>query len=252
LRVANRSSRSLAPRRRRQNRSDQGFHLIPNGRVTFNLDVRFHEDLVVPRIPSAFEGACFVVKSEVPEYPSACCIGGANVVVSAKKSLRLIKVGGLRHVGGDSCVIAAAPGDTIHLQGEEHGDAIFFERTRQIDRFRGAPAMPVNDDSGILLLFHSQRSIMVCVQKSQDFPLGNFPMTVFKSLNIHSGGILLAQTRCELNLAVDRIIVRDEPAEEPDDDGWRFSGILVRGNRGQRNILARGENGRKEANTNAS
>ena len=111
--------------------------------------------------------------------------------------------------------------------------------------------MPVNDDSGILLLFHSQGSIMVCVQKSQDFPLGNLPMMVFKSLNIYSGGILRAQTGCELNFAVDWIIVRDEPAEEPDDDGWRFCGILVRGNRVRGNILARGENGQKEANTNA-
>src|SRR3977135_1350953 len=112
--------------------------------------------------------------------------------------------------------------------------------------------MPVNDDLGILLLFHRYCSIVVCVQKFQDFPLGNFPMTVFKSLNIYSGWILLAQTRCELNLAVDRIIVRDDPAEEPDDDGWRFSGILVRGSRVQGNILARGEDGQKEADTNAS
>jgi hypothetical protein len=77
-------------------------------------------------------------------------------------------------------------------------------------------------------------------------------MMVFKCLNIYSGGILLAQTRSELNFAVDRIIMRDEPAEEPDDDGWRFSGTLVRGNRVRGNILASGENARHEANTNAS
>src|SRR5258705_13102076 len=110
--------------------------------------------------------------------------------------------------------------------------------------------MPVNDDLGILLLFRCYCSIVVCVQKFQDFPLGNLPMMVFKSLNIYSGGILSAQTGCELNFAVDRIIVCDEPAEEPDDDGWRVCGILGRGNRVRRNILARGENGRKEANTN--
>src|SRR6267142_5160163 len=92
---------------------------------------------------------------------------------------------------------------------------------------------------------------MVRVQKFQDFPLGNLPMMVFKSLHIYFRWILLAQTRCELNLAVDRIIVCDEPAEEPDDDGWRFCGILVPGNRVRGNILARGENGQKEANTNA-
>src|SRR6266404_5450270 len=75
---------------------------------------------------------------------------------------------------------------------------------------------------------------------------------VFKSLNIYSGGILRAQTGCELNFAVDRIIVCDKAAEEPDDDGRRFCGILVRGSRVQGNILARGEDGQKEANTNTS
>src|SRR6267378_3461765 len=93
---------------------------------------------------------------------------------------------------------------------------------------------------------------MVCVQKFQDFPLGNLPMMVFKSLHIYFRWILLAQSRCELNFTVDRIIVRDETAEEPDDDGRRFWGTFVRGNGVRGNILARGENGRKEANTNAS
>jgi len=69
--------------------------------------VWLHEDKVVPRILGAFEGACFVVKSEVSNDPRACWIGGANVVVAAEKSMRLIKVGGLGHIGGDNCVIAA-------------------------------------------------------------------------------------------------------------------------------------------------
>src|SRR3981189_1336505 len=112
--------------------------------------------------------------------------------------------------------------------------------------------MPVNDDLGILLFCRCYYSVVGCVQKFQDFPFGSPPMMVFKSLNIYSCGILRAQTGCELNFAVDWIIVRDEPAEEPDDDGWRFCGILVRGNRVRGNILARGENGRKEAHTNAS
>src|SRR5882672_8597684 len=93
---------------------------------------------------------------------------------------------------------------------------------------------------------------MVRVQKFQDFPLGNLPMMVLKSLHIYFRWILLAQSRCELNFTVDRIIVRDETTEEPDDDGRRFCGTLVRGNRVRGDILGRGENGRKEANTNAS
>ena len=69
---------------------------------------------------------------------------------------------------------------------------------------------------------------MICVQKCQNFPVGSLPAITLKCLHIHARGVLLAQTRCELNLAMDRIVVRDEPADEPDDDGRRFCGSLVR------------------------
>ena len=65
-------------------------------------------------------------------------------------------------------------------------------------------------------------------------------------------GVLLAQTRCYLNLAMDRIIVRDEPADEPDDDGRRFCGSRVPRDRASQNDLARGENGRKKEGINGT
>lgn len=102
-----------------------------------------HEDMVVPGILRTSERACFVVKFEISNDSGACGIGRANVVVAVEKSVGLIKVGGLGHIGGDDCVVHLALGDAVHLNRKEHGDAILFEHARQSDGFRGAPAMPV-------------------------------------------------------------------------------------------------------------
>src|ERR1700682_2335834 len=93
---------------------------------------------------------------------------------------------------------------------------------------------------------------MVRVQQFPDFLLGFLPAIALKGFHIYSRGILLAQARCELNLAVNRIVVRDETPDEPDDDGWRFCGSLVRSDSMRGTGLARGANGRKEKDTNAN
>jgi hypothetical protein len=92
---------------------------------------------------------------------------------------------------------------------------------------------------------------MVCVQKFQDFLLG-FPSAIaLKGLHIYSLGILLAQARRELDLAMHEIIVRYESADEPDDDGRPFCGSLVRWYKVRRIGLVRAEYGCKEdINTN--
>ena len=69
---------------------------------------------------------------------------------------------------------------------------------------------------------------MVRVQELQNFLLGFFSAIAFKCFHIHARGVFLAQTRRELYLAMDGIIVRDEPADEPDDDGRRFCGRFLR------------------------
>jgi hypothetical protein len=40
--------------------------------------------------------------------------------------------------------------------------------------------------------------------------------------------MFLAQSRSEINLAMDTVIKRDEPADESNDDGRRFFGSLSR------------------------
>src|SRR6266566_9854873 len=93
---------------------------------------------------------------------------------------------------------------------------------------------------------------MVCVQKFHDFLLDFLPAIALKGPRIYAGGVLLAQTRSELSFAMDRIIMRDEPADEPDNDGRRFCGSLVRRDTVRENDLARGKNGLKEGITNAN
>jgi hypothetical protein len=77
-------------------------------------------------------------------------------------------------------------------------------------------------------------------------------MITFESLHIRASGILLAQTRGELNFAVDKIIVCNEPSHEPDYDGRRFCGGFLcreRLSRDDRNI---GQNHRQDENINAN
>jgi len=78
-----------------------------------------------------------------------------DVVVPAKESVRLIKIGGLGDIGGNRDVISAGCAGAVYLNSEQHRDAILFQCARQIDCFRPAPAMSVNNNSGILLLFGS-------------------------------------------------------------------------------------------------
>jgi hypothetical protein len=56
-------------------------------------------------------------------------------------------------------------GDTIHLNGEKHRDALFFQGRRQNKGLRAAPAMPANNDPIIFFLFRLETPTMVGVQE---------------------------------------------------------------------------------------
>src|SRR5208337_3908785 len=71
---------------------------------------------------------------------------------------------------------------------------------------------------------------MVRVQQAQDLLSGFFPVVTLKGLHVDARGISLAQARRELHLAVDQIIVLDEPADKTDDDYGRHRAAHV-GNR---------------------
>ena len=112
-----------------QVRTDERFHLVPDSGITLDLDVRLHDQAVPPGILTATEGFRFVVGAEVAEDASARRVGGANLRPAVEHAIQLIKIDGLGDIAGDYGVIFAALGDTIDLDGENHGYAVFFELT---------------------------------------------------------------------------------------------------------------------------
>ena len=126
--------------------------MFPHIWITFNLSVGLHEDAVVPGILVAVIRARFVVESKIPDDFRACWIGGANLGLAVEKSIWLVEIRGLGYVRRDDRIILVNLRDTIHLNGEQHRDAILLQFTCQGDGFRAAPAMPVNDDAAILFL----------------------------------------------------------------------------------------------------
>jgi hypothetical protein len=111
------------------------------------------EDAVIPRIRVARDGIRFIVEFQIANNSRACRIGSTNTWLTMEKSIRLIEIDGLGDVGGDNRVVLANLGNTIHLNGQEDGDAVFFQLLRQRHGFRGAPAHPIDNDAGIALFF---------------------------------------------------------------------------------------------------
>ena len=54
-------------------------------------------------------------------------IGGANFRFTAKQSVRLIKIHGLRDVFRNDLVVLTILIDAIHLNREEHWNAVFLQ-----------------------------------------------------------------------------------------------------------------------------
>src|ERR1039457_105990 len=84
---------------------------------------------------------------------------------------------------------------------------------------------------------------MVRVQQAQNFLSGFFSAVTLKGLHVHSHGVSLAQARRELHLAVDKIIVLDEPADETDDDYGRHRAGRGCGNRLSKACLGKRKDG---------
>src|SRR5712672_2574900 len=144
--------------------ADQRLHLIPDLRITFNLDVSLHDNPVVPGISRAVVWSRLIAESKITEDLRAGRIGGANYRCAVKKAVHLIKIRRLGDIRGNKSVGLADFFDAVHLNCEKYGDAVFFQTPRERDTFRGAPAMPVNDDSGAELFVVGKSSIVIRVQ----------------------------------------------------------------------------------------
>jgi hypothetical protein len=93
---------------------------------------------------------------------------------------------------------------------------------------------------------------VIRVQQGQNLPSGSIAAITLKCFHIHACGVLLAQTRRELDFAMDRIIVRDESADEPKYDGRRLCDSIVAREWVRRNNLPEDESGRKDENKSAN
>jgi len=103
--------------------------------------VGLDEDAVVPNVLVAGIRARYVGESKIPDDLRACRIGGANGGLAVDKSVGLEGIGGLGYVDGDEPIIVVNLGNAIHLNGEEHRDAIVFQFACNGDGFRCAPAV---------------------------------------------------------------------------------------------------------------
>src|ERR1700738_1605387 len=148
---AQRMSRSIMPgdslctafrgRLRGQVFANQGLDALPHGRIALDFNVTSHENPVIPWILRTSDGIRGVIHPEVSENLRAGGIDRVDSPLAVQKALVLIKIYGLRDIAGNDTIVLAALGDTVHLDGQQHRNAIGLEVTRQCNHGIGAPAM---------------------------------------------------------------------------------------------------------------
>ena len=146
---------------------------MPHPQVTFDLSVSFYKDAIVPGILFTAIRTGHVVEPEIPQDTGAGWIGSANLGLAVQKSVGLVEISGPGHVRGDDCIIFAKHRNAIHLNRQEHGDAIFFEAPCHGEGRGAAPAVSVNDDAGILFLVRGQSPVVVRIQQAEDSLAGS-------------------------------------------------------------------------------
>lgn len=213
-----------------QLRPDQRLHFIPYIHVTFDLGVRPHEHTSIPGKIGAIVGARQIAEAEITEDFRAIWVGGANFGFAVEEAIPLVEIYGLCDIRRNNYIVLADFRNTIHLNGEQHRDAIQSQTAGQGDRLRGAPAMSIKNNSGISLFSVDKVAVVIFVQDSKDFPVGFVPVPVLKSLDDRSTGIFLAEPRCQLNLYMDRVIALNESSYKSEDDGGRCRGNFSFGN----------------------
>lgn len=127
--------------------------MIPNAGITFDLDMRLHEEAVKPRIERATDGMGLIIQTKIPDNLRVGRIGRTNFRPPTKKSIPLIEIGSLCDVSRDEHVILVGLRDAVYLDGEKHRDSIIFKLSRQSDGFGAAPTMPEYDDASFLFFF---------------------------------------------------------------------------------------------------
>ena len=81
--------------------------MLPHPCITFNLGVRSDKNAVEPGIALTTKGIRFVFEAIVSRDLGARRIGSANLALSVHQPVRLKKIDGFFHVGGNDLVILA-------------------------------------------------------------------------------------------------------------------------------------------------
>ena len=115
--------------------------MIPNTWIAFDFNMSSLEAASKPGKFGAIDRRCFVVEAKISENLRAGRVGGANLLATVKDPVGLVEIDGLGDVRGNHFVVFAALGDAIHLDRQEHGDAVALQRARERDAFRTAPAV---------------------------------------------------------------------------------------------------------------
>src|SRR5579872_4719743 len=97
-------------------------------------------------------------------------------------AVRLIEINGFGDVGRDFGVALANLRDTVYLDCEKHGYAVFLQFSCKSYRLRATPAMSVENDAGISLLLDRKHSITIDVEALQNLLVRPRPAAILKSL----------------------------------------------------------------------
>src|SRR4029077_9259930 len=107
--------------------------------------------------------------------------------------------------------------------------------------FGSAPAVPEDDDAGLVFFFRGQRSIVVPVQAPHNFLVSLTTVAVGEALHVHALAIFVAEVLDHLHRTVRARVVLDEAADEPDDHDWRHYSILDGSDGSGRSCFSEGE-----------
>src|SRR5579872_6263738 len=100
-----------------------------------------------------------------------------------------------------------------------------LQLAREFDDGRTSPTVAVEGDASVLLLVGGDGAVGVCREEGEDATMRLVHMAIFEDFHIDSGGILLAQTVCELDHRMDAVVAADEASHKTDHNGRRPGGI---------------------------
>ena len=93
-----------------------------------------------------------VVEFEIPNNVRTHRISGTNFRAPAHETRRLIEIGCLHYIRGNHRIVFPRFPDAVDLDCEEDWDSVSLESAGNVDGFRCAPTVTVQDNASAALL----------------------------------------------------------------------------------------------------